>query len=415
MIDHVVIRAQAGNGGNGLIGFRRERFVPKGGPDGGDGGRGGDVTLVADKAVYSLSHIRNNELFKAKPGGGGGGNLKHGANGPGIEIPIPEGTLIFRDGQEEPLAELLAAGERFVAAHGGHGGRGNKHFATSVHKTPRFAERGGEGDVETLYLELRLLADIGLMGLPNAGKSTLLSEATAARAKVAEYAFTTLEPQLGMVEIGYERFVLVDIPGLIEGASEGAGLGDEFLRHLQRTKAVIHLLDGCSEDVAADFQTVDAEVRSFDPVMAARPRLLVVNKIDLDEVRMKMGDLRLRLKQQGYPLYFVSAQTGEGVSELLRDALALVKQYTPAASEPGYRVFRPAEREEGQIVRLEADRFVLQGRHVPRLVVPRDVSAHEHALIVRERLRRTSWRVAIERAGVKPGNRIIAGEVEVEW
>lgn len=386
-----------------------------GGPDGGDGGRGGDVVLVGDASLDTLGAFRYRRLYKAQPGGSGLGNLKHGKRGLDVLLPVPLGTLAYRDG--EPLGEILEQGQRLVVGRAGKGGRGNKHFATSVHQAPRFAEKGGEGEEGEVRLELRLLADAGLVGLPNAGKSTLLARVSAAQPKIADYPFTTLEPQLGVVEIEYDRFRLADMPGLIAGASQGTGLGEEFLGHIQRTAVLLHVVAGTSDHILTDAEQINTEMRAFDPALMRKPQLLVVNKIDLPEVRARKQAIEKALKSLGLPIHFISAETGVGVMELMKEAWAIVKQAREAVHEvdgPAYQVFRPLGAEGYRVHRVEG-KYILEGPDTPELVVPHDVSAWEYGGILRERLRRTHWRRVIERAGVKAGDVIEVGGVEIEW
>jgi GTP-binding protein len=316
------------------------------------------------------------------------------------------------------VGEVTEAGHRLLVARAGKGGRGNKHFTTSVHQAPKFAEGGTKGEEMEIRLELRLLADAALVGLPNAGKSTLLSRASAARPRIGDYPFTTLEPQLGIVEAGWERFVLADMPGLIAGAAEGAGLGQEFLRHIQRTSVLLHVVDGQSDDLLRDIRQVEEEMQSFDPVLLEKPRLLVVNKIDIPAVRERREEHRRALKALHLPVYFVSAETGEGVDELSRDTLEVVKQARAVpgtgANAPEFQVFRPGE-ERGYQVRRMGAKYVIEGTETPDLVVPRDISEWQYRSVLRERLRRTRWRRVLERAGVEPGDAVVVGGVEIEW
>ena len=276
-----------------------------------------------------------------------------------------------------------------------------------------------EGEEGVFRLELRLLADVGLLGLPNVGKSTLLANTTAANARVGAYVFTTVEPQLGVVEIGYERLVLVDVPGLVEGSGAGAGLGDEFLRHLQRTKVLIHMIDGDSPTPREDAEHVNAELANFDPEMAQRLQVLVINKVDLLGVQGQVPRLREDLASLGRPLFFISAATGVGVADLMEHVLSIVKSQEIAGGgvdeEGGFRIFQPKQRSRDQVIQQDGGKFMLVGREVPRVVVPWDTSKEELAMILRERLRRTTWRRVLERAGVKPGDMVQVGDVEIEW
>jgi GTP-binding protein len=324
-IDEATIEAAAGHGGDGRVGFRREKFVPRGGPNGGDGGRGGNVVLLADRNLATLRDQRYQREFRAGDGEPGGPNQRSGADGADVVIRLPVGTSVF-DAEAppgaEPLCDLTRDGQRFVAARGGRGGFGNQHFATSTRQTPDFAKPGLPGERARLRLSLKLLADVGLVGLPNAGKSTLLARLTAARPKVAPYPFTTLVPCLGVAEAGERRFVVADIPGLIEGASQGVGLGDRFLRHVERTRVLVHLIDAGSallegRDPLAEYGTVRAELAAYGAGLDARPEIVVLNKVDLVSERDPLKSLAAELRARGREVYFVSGATGEGVPELL--------------------------------------------------------------------------------------------------
>ncbi|HET8944683.1 MAG TPA: GTPase ObgE, partial [Dehalococcoidia bacterium] len=294
MIDRVEIVVEGGAGGNGIVSFRREKFVPRGGPDGGDGGDGGNVILLADRSVRTLKELGRRRIYRAERGVHGQGADKHGRRGESLLIRVPVGTQVSAvraDGSLEMVADLVVAGQQVAVARGGLGGWGNARFKSSTNQAPRIAQRGQPGEEARLRLDLKLLADVGIVGLPNAGKSTLLSVISAARPKIADYPFTTLEPALGVVESGWERFVVADIPGLIEGAHEGVGLGLEFLRHIERTRLVVHLVDGSSPDPVRDYETVNAELREYGQELADREQVLVVNKIDIPEVSARMGEL----------------------------------------------------------------------------------------------------------------------------
>jgi GTP-binding protein len=324
-IDEAIIDAVAGDGGNGRVSFHRAKYVPRGGPDGGDGGRGGDVVLVADRNLATLRDHRYQREFAAGAGEDGGVNQRAGARGADVIVRVPVGTLILDAGASEdaePLCDLAADGQRFVAAKGGRGGFGNVRFATATRQTPDFAKPGLPGERRRLRLSLKLIADVGLVGLPNAGKSTLLSRISAARPKVAAYPFTTLVPGLGVAESGEKRFVVADIPGLIEGASRGAGLGDRFLRHIERTRVIAHLVDAGTalledRDPLADYETVRAELAAYGAGLDARPEIAVLNKVDLLPDRKALEPFAERLRARGREVHFLSGATGEGVAELL--------------------------------------------------------------------------------------------------
>lgn len=331
---------------------------------------------------------------------------------------MPTGTDVYADESTVPVAEMLQHHQRYTLARGGKGGRGNKHFATAVHQTPRFAEPGEPGEKGWFRLELRLLADVGIIGLPNVGKSTLLAAATRAAPKIGDYPFTTLEPQLGIVEVGYEDFVIADIPGLVEGAAQGAGLGVQFLRHIQRTKLLLHIVAGDSGDPLADATRINSELRQFDPRLAELPQILVVNKIDLPAVAAQRAEIEKRLKALGKPVCFISAATGESVKTLMEQTNRLLKtlseEAVPEITEEGFQVFRPRARALKE-VRREGGKYILEGGSVPRITVPREVSAREQEQMLRERMRRTGWQRVLEQAGIQTGDTVQVGEVEFAW
>ncbi|TML03741.1 MAG: GTPase ObgE [Actinobacteria bacterium] len=354
--DRARIRVQAGRGGDGSLHFRREKHVPKGGPDGGDGGPGGDVVLAADPDLRDLSAFRARRRFQAGNGEPGRGALKHGASGETIDVRVPVGTQVF-DEEGQLIADLASPSARVVAARGGIAGRGNKQFATPARRTPRFAETGLPGEETTLELRLKLLADAALVGLPNAGKSSLLARISNARPKIADYPFTTLAPVLGTVDSpdGTRQLTVADVPGLIEGASEGVGLGHEFLAHLERANLLLHVIDASEEDVADRFATIDAELAAYGAGLEARPQALVLNKIDLrpDPPPFDVGDERI------VRVFRVSCATGAGIDELKRTLFELCPPEAPAAvPEDGlvdFLVYRP--RPDGRRFRvLRTDR-----------------------------------------------------------
>jgi GTP-binding protein len=320
-VDEARIHVKAGDGGNGCVSFRRERFIPRGGPDGGDGGKGGDLILQADGQLTTLLDLIYPKQFRAQEGSHGKGKDQTGKNGEDLIIRVPTGTLVRDDQTKECLQDLLFDGQQFVAAEGGRGGRGNARFATPTLRAPRRAEKGEKGQERWLRLELKLLADVGLIGYPNVGKSTLLSRISSARPKIADYPFTTLVPNLGVVNREDHRpFVVADIPGLIEGASKGAGLGLTFLRHVERTHLLVHLLDiseGPSRDAVKDFHALNHELKAYDPSLQKKTRLVALNKIDLPLVRERARDIENHFEKMGHRLYLISGQTGEGVEELM--------------------------------------------------------------------------------------------------
>ncbi|MGE5853930.1 MAG: GTPase ObgE [Deltaproteobacteria bacterium] len=331
-IDEVKIRVIAGDGGRGCVSFRREKFVPRGGPSGGNGGNGGDVIAVADPQLTTLLDLRYQKLYKAGRGQHGMGSDCHGHRGDDRIIKVPVGTIIRDATTGELIGDLQAAGERVIVATGGRGGKGNAHFVSSTHRSPRFAQPGESGEERELDIELRLLADVGIIGLPNAGKSTLISVISSVRPKIADYPFTTLVPNLGVVGYDDKSFVVADIPGLIEGAHEGHGLGHKFLRHVTRTSLLIHLIDGSqinSDDPLKDWRTVNHELALFDPALAQKPQIVVINKIDLAEAREQAQAVARELPKPYRPAYLISAATTEGIQALVQTVgrkIAALKQ-----------------------------------------------------------------------------------------
>ena len=336
-IDRVKIHVQGGHGGNGVTAFRREKFVPRGGPSGGDGGRGGDVWIVADSSLNTLLHLRYNPEHIADRGRHGEGSNCSGREGEDRIVRVPVGTQIFESTSGELLQDLAADGSRWRAAKGGRGGFGNSHFATSTNRAPRYHQSGSEGEDLELQLELKLLADVGLVGFPNAGKSTLISTISAAKPKIADYPFTTLEPHLGVVDLGdFRTFVVADIPGLIEGAHEGAGLGDRFLRHIERTKLLLHLVDVSSasgRDSLTDYLIVNRELRAYNPDLANRPQIVVATKIDALDEPERLESLRQRAAADGLPFYEISSVTNRGTKELVAAIAAKLDELTEASSQ----------------------------------------------------------------------------------
>jgi len=329
-IDEVKIRVVAGKGGNGCVSFRREKYVPRGGPDGGDGGKGGSVLLEASERKHSLLDFQFRNLYRAPSGGGGEGQNRHGRSGEDIILEVPVGTVVKDIETGEVLADLAAPGQGWVAAKGGRGGKGNAHFASSTHRTPRFAQEGPLGEERELKLELKLIADVGLVGLPNAGKSTLISAVSAARPKIADYPFTTLVPNLGVVQYDdAPSFVIADVPGLIEGAHEGAGLGIRFLKHIERTRLLVHVIDVSGlppDNPLKPFREIEHELVSYSEKITAKPRIIVLNKIDLIDDENELGKIAESYRQLGYPVLLISSLRREGLRELVRLLLKRLTQ-----------------------------------------------------------------------------------------
>jgi GTPase len=342
-IDQATIRVKAGDGGHGCIAFRREKFVPKGGPSGGDGGTGGSVWLVASKRLNTLYHLQFQREWKAGRGQHGMGSNCSGTDGSDVTIELPVGSVVRDKVTNEVIADLTHDGERVLLAKGGRGGWGNQHFATATRQAPRFAQDGNAGEERELFIELKLIADVGLVGLPNAGKSTLISVISAAKPKIADYPFTTLIPNLGVVKADdSETFVVADIPGLIEGAHEGHGLGDQFLRHVERCSTLVHLVDlSANETPDQDAETIARELELYSPALAQKPRIVVGSKLD-SEVPGNSGKLRQYAESHGYPYHAISAVVGDGVRELVRMLARSVREHAREEEEALAASFPPA-------------------------------------------------------------------------
>ena len=421
LYDKARIYVQAGGGGDGCLSFRREAHVPHGGPDGGDGGHGGDVVFVCDDSLRDLQCYKRRAHYKAKRANHGEGALRHGADGPTLEIAVPPGTQVASS--DGSVHDLLVPGQRAVVARGGAGGRGNKRFTTSTRQAPRLAERGLAGEDGWIDLRLKLLADVGLVGLPNAGKSSLLARMTRAAPKVAAYPFTTLEPVLGTLEGPERQLVIADIPGLIEGASEGAGLGHDFLAHVERTRLLVHVLDLApvdGSDPAENHTTIEAELRAHDPRLAALPRLLALSKADLvppAEAQRAAAQWRERLGDE-IGVMITSSATGEGLEALSTELMRSLPLEPPSAASPAasdaplaeHRVFRPAAG-KGFSVQCTGERiFSVEGRAITRLLARHDLDNDEALAHVEGRLRRMGVISALEAKGFKPGDDVeIAG------
>lgn len=414
--DEAKIYVKGGGGGDGCVAFRREKYVPYGGPAGGDGGDGGDILLYVDPHLNTLYRFSKQRHFRAARGEHGRGKNQHGAAGPDLRVPVPPGTVVYDADSGELLGDLTAPGHELVVARGGRGGRGNARFATSTNQAPRVAEHGEPGQERWLRLELKLLADVGVVGVPNAGKSTLLAAVTAARPKIAPYPFTTLQPNLGVVVLDPQtEFVLADIPGLIEGAAEGKGLGHEFLRHIERTRVLIHLLDGLSPDPLADFVAINHELAAFDHGLAQKPQLVAFNKMDAPHVPERWPEIRAALQAQGYPCMAISALAREGTRELLYRAaqmLAELPEEIPARELP---VFRLGEDEAAFTVEREADGWRVRGMRVERLAAMTVWNLEEAVRRFRRTLERIGVTAALEEAGVQPGDTVYIGERELVW
>ena len=421
MFDRVEIVVKAGNGGDGVVSFRRERFVPFGGPDGGDGGDGGDVVIMADSSVTDLRVFKQRRFYRAGDGRNGKGKKKHGKKGEDLILTVPVGTVVSyktQIGNHALIADLEQSGQQVVMAKGGKGGLGNTHFTSSTNQAPQIAQEGEVGEENSIILEMRLIADVGIIGYPNVGKSTLLATVSAAKPKIASYPFTTREPILGVAEVGQRSFVLAEIPGLIDGAHLGRGLGHDFLRHIIRTKIIIHLIDGNSVSPAEDMIRINSELSLFDSALAKKPQLVVVNKIDLPQVQAQLGEIKEAFNNTGTTVLFISAVTGKGVPELMAEIMKMLEQVS-VGREAGERiprkVFRPQPRSISVIVYKEGNTFVVVAPGVERIVARTDVTSSEVQRQLNRQLQRLGVRKALEKAGAKPGDRVRCGNLEWEW
>ncbi|HEY7523803.1 MAG TPA: GTPase ObgE [Candidatus Limnocylindrales bacterium] len=420
-LDLVKIWVRAGDGGDGAATFRREAHVPRGGPDGGDGGRGGSVTLRVDAGQTTLRDFRFKHHFRATAGGRGERSKRHGRAGDDLELAVPPGTAIIDDATGDLLADLVAVGQTAVVARGGRGGLGNVHFATATHRTPRHAQKGEPGEERWLRLELRLIADIGLVGLPNAGKSTLLAALTAARPKIADYPFTTLEPNLGVMDLGMDdgrRPTIADVPGLIEGASSGAGLGHAFLRHVERTRLLVHVVDGSARDPDWDYGVIRDELRAHDPALLERPMLVAFNKIDLPAAAEAWPAFERARAAERTEAVALSAATGMGLSDIQNRLALLLPSADELAAEPepaGVVVHRIDPLAERFVVEREDGGYRVRGRRIERIAAQTNFDIEESA----ERFQRDLARLGIEdelrKAGVRPGDTVRIGGTELEW
>jgi GTPase len=426
MQDRARIHVEAGGGGDGCLSFRREAHVPKGGPNGGDGGRGGDVVLVCDDSLRDLESFRRKSHFKARRGGHGEGALRHGKDGADLIISVPPGTEAFVEA-DGTVHDLIRPGQRAVVARGGPGGRGNKRFAGPTHQTPRFAERGLPGDETWITLRLKLLADVGLVGLPNAGKSSLLSRLTRAHPKVADYPFTTLEPALGTLQADDRQLVIADIPGLIEGASAGAGLGHDFLAHIERTRVLVHVLDlaplDSREEPETNYATVERELELHNPRLSVLPRVLALSKADLVDKAAREAARVAWAARLGpdTPVVVTSSATGLGLAALAGELMRLVPEETEAAADgaPGpepagelaeHRVFRPAADRAYQVVKVGDRAYRVTGKGIERLVARYDLDNEDALAYLERRLRGIGVIRALEAEGFEPGDEVeIAG------
>lgn len=419
-IDEAEIEVTAGKGGDGAVGLRHEKYVPRGGPDGGSGARGGNVIAVADPNLRTLIDVSYRRRYHAENGGPGGPNNRQGARGSDVEIPLPVGTII-REASDGPIiTDLVHAGQQVILARGGRGGRGNATFASSTRQTPKFAEKGEPGEQRRLQLELKLLADVGILGLPNVGKSSLIARISSARPKIADYPFTTLVPNLGVVRLEEgESFVVADLPGLVEGAHEGVGRGHDFLRHAERTALFLHVLDVSLEehDPMEDFDTVNRELALYREQLAARPQIVALNKMDLLPPPVRVEAVEAALRARGYEVLRISALTGAGIRELLGRTWQLLHEVAePVREEILSKVERrPRPRRPLQVSMLESGRFEVTGDGVERLLAMTDLDNEEAVRYLHRQLERMGVIRRLRTLGAKDGDRVSIGPVVLDF
>jgi GTP-binding protein len=417
-VDEAKILVKSGDGGDGMIAFRREKYVPRGGPAGGDGGKGGDVVLKVNPNLNTLVFFHNQNRFFAERGGKGGSSNKTGANAPDLEIEVPPGTVVRDAHSGELIADLTRAGDRVVVAKGGRGGKGNSRFVTPANRAPRIAEKGAPGEERWLKLELKLIADVGIVGVPNAGKSTFLSVVSNARPKIAPYPFTTLEPNLGVVIYDHRNLVFADIPGLIEGAHMGIGLGHSFLRHVARTRVLIHLLNGESEDPVADYNQINTELALYDEALAQKPQIVVLNKLDLPHVAERWPQVRAALAKRGVQALAISAMTRMGVQQVVQKAFEAVAHLAAAQDPlndelPVYEL--PTEEPVFTIERDSSGNFIVKGRRIERAARMTYWDHEESLMRFQKILEVLGISEALLQAGVKVGDTVFIGDFELEW
>jgi len=428
LVDRARVWVKSGDGGNGSASFRREKFVPRGGPDGGDGGRGGDVIVRARPNLTSLIRFQYSTRFQAEPGGAGRSQQRHGKNGQDLYVDVPAGTIVWDDESGAIVADLTEADDEAVVARGGRGGLGNVHFKTSTHQAPKLAELGEPGQERWLRLELRLIADVGLVGLPNAGKSTLLAATTAAKPKIADYPFTTLEPNLGVVQVGGvdgQTFVMADIPGLISGAADGVGLGLEFLRHIDRTKVLVHVLDASGglegSDPLENFETVNTELSAYGEGLLDKPMLVALNKIDIPEAQQQLGRLETALSEGGFRTFPISGATNEGVARLLEAVAAELRVIgeaeVAAGSVTSRRIYtiESVDERAWDLQQTAPHQFLISGIGVERFTRMTDFGNDEAVDRFQRMLTSSGISERLDRLGVEPGDVVQIADSELIW
>ena len=419
--DYVKIIAKAGNGGNGAISFRREKYVAAGGPDGGDGGKGGDIYFEVDPDSNTLIDFRYNKKFKAENGKNGEGAHKFGKSGEDLYIKVPIGTIVRDAKTNRVLADLSHEGQKELILAGGRGGKGNSHFATSTRQAPRFAQDGEKGEEKELILELKLLADVGLIGFPNVGKSTFLSMTTSATPKIADYHFTTLEPNLGVVKTEYgDSFVIADIPGIIEGASEGTGLGLQFLRHIERTRLLLHVIDVSGSEgrtPVQDFNTINEELKKYSEKLSQRKQIIVANKVDILQDESLYKELEKTAKEHNMEIFKISAATGEGIPELLKhvsDVLKTLPKEDLIETE-NEKVYTLDNKDDGYTIEKEDGKFVIKGEAVERIMRRVNIEDNEYLYYFQKSLDNLGVNEKLKKMGIQEGDIVKIDDYELEW
>lgn len=420
-IDSARIYVEAGNGGNGAVSFHREKYIAAGGPDGGDGGKGGDVIFVADEGVRTLVDFRYKRKYKAESGQNGGSSNCTGRNGSDLIIKVPAGTIIKDEETGRILADLVKPGQKAVIAKGGKGGKGNQHFATSTRQVPNFAKAGDAGESRWIILELKLLADVGLIGYPNVGKSTILSMVTAARPKIANYHFTTLNPNLGVVSLGEgNSFVMADIPGLIEGAHEGVGLGINFLKHVERTKLLLHVIDIAAvegRDPVQDFEVINGELKEYNPALAEKPQIIALNKSDITGAEENAKRFMEIIGSRGYKIFTISAATNKGLDELMRYIYEVLKDLPDVilTEDTDDEIVYTAKEEKPFEIRKEGDVYIVEGNWVRKLVGSTNFDNYESLQYFQRAIKRKGIVDELEKMGISEGDTVKMYDLEFDY
>ncbi|MGM0501032.1 MAG: GTPase ObgE [Bacillota bacterium] len=423
-VDEVEIKVKGGDGGDGMTSFRREKYEPAGGPDGGDGGNGGAVIFEVDKGINTLLDFKERKKFEAAAGERGKSKDQHGKNAEDLIVSVPPGTTVKDLKKDRIIADLVEEGQQIVIAEGGRGGRGNARFKTSTRQAPKFSENGEPGEEKELKLELKLLADVGVVGYPSVGKSTLISHVSAAKPKTGAYHFTTTTPNLGVVKVGdYNTFVMADIPGLIEGAHSGVGLGDQFLRHVERTRVLIHMLDVSAlegRDPIDDFRTINQELAKFNPELLERPQVIAANKMDLTDAEENLAEIKEQLEAEGYEVFPISAVTGQGIDELIQRVNQLIQETPePQVKEEEEEVVikgpQPEDEDDKFVINQENGVYKVSGAEVERKVAMADLSTEEGLRYLIKMLQNLGIEEALKKAGINEGDTVNVAGLEFEY